>query len=141
MNWRKAIVRSLNAACTAVDDIAYRPAVVRLALPLPRWWRCDLARLSMWLDDRWEVGWWNSSDAPAAPQGVYAACGRRAAWLEIGGRCADEEPDGSYLEDHPVALCAWCKPDGPFDDAEQVAAALAEARARSISWSWKWRPG
>jgi hypothetical protein len=30
-----------------IDEVAYRPAVVKVTMPLPRWWRCDLARLSM----------------------------------------------------------------------------------------------
>ena len=86
MSIKRAIVRGLNDACWAVDEIAYRPVVVRLTLWLPRWWRCDLARLSMYLDDRWGLDWWRSDDAPPAPSGVCAACKRRAAWLVLGGR-------------------------------------------------------
>jgi len=63
----RKIVSLLNLACTAIDAVAYRPVVVRLTRRLPRWWRCDLTRLSMFLDDRWNTGYWSGEDAPAAP--------------------------------------------------------------------------
>jgi hypothetical protein len=98
----------------------------------------------MWLDDRWDVGWWDSDDAAAAPGGVCAACQRRAAWLVIGGRdyLEDLEPDGSFMESNPVYLCAWCQPPyGEIENSKQLAEALAEARARGISWRrWRWHP-
>src|SRR4051794_33226606 len=106
-DWKRRVIGALNAACTAVDAVAYRPVVVRLTLPLPRWWRCDLARLSMRLDDRWSTGYWSSDAAPAAPDGLCDACQRRAAWLVVGGRDEGAEADGDafFLADHPVHLC------------------------------------
>jgi hypothetical protein len=65
--WKLRLVRALNTACRAVDDVAYRPAVVRLTMPLPRWWNCELAHLSMRLDDHWGTGYWKGDIAPAAP--------------------------------------------------------------------------
>ena len=49
MVWKRAIVSSLNNACLLVDEVAYRPAVVWLTRPLPRWWQCELGRLAVWL--------------------------------------------------------------------------------------------
>lgn len=142
-NLKRAVVRGLNRACTWVDDVAYRPVVVRLTARLPRAWNCQLAHLSMALDDRWGTGYWQSELAPAAPNGPCAACRRRAAWLVVGG--ADPE-DGesrggslSYLDRHPVELCGWCRLDTslPVHTREEVERMLAEAGARSIGWRWR----
>ena len=81
MGTRRSIAVGLNTACTAVDYVAYRPAVVKLTSPLPRWWRCDLARLSIYLDARWGCGYWGSESAPARPERLREVCQRRAAWL------------------------------------------------------------
>lgn len=143
MVWKRRIVRALNTACTAVDAVAYRPAVVRLTLPLPRWWGCQLARLSMRLDDRWGTGYWSSETAPAAPEGLCDACRRRAAWLIVGGRWDDEYEEGeqpSFLTDNPVHLCSWCSLVGlgTIETAGDLGRALAHARQRSIAWTWGW---
>ncbi|MGH7746456.1 MAG: hypothetical protein ACREQ5_17105 [Candidatus Dormibacteria bacterium] len=73
-------VRTLDRLCQMVDEVAYRPAVVKTTLRLPRWWRCDLARLSVWLDNRWDTGRWRDG---GRPDSLCRACGRRAAWLDI----------------------------------------------------------
>lgn len=148
---RLAVVRGLNRACLLVDDVAYRPAVVKLTAALPWFWRCHFARLSMKLDDRWETGFWRGPDAPPAPNGPCEACGRRAAWLVLGGQFldepdlfeVDEEPD--YLDTHPVTVCSWCKPavepsTRPVT-ADDVRRLLDSARDRSIAWRWRWHPG
>ena len=70
---KRKIVSLLNLACTAIDAVPYRPVVVRLTRRLPRWWRCDLTRLSMFLDDHWNTGYWSGEDAPAAPGGIEQA--------------------------------------------------------------------
>jgi hypothetical protein len=129
------VVRGLNRACLWVDEVAYRPAVVRLASRLPRWWNCQLAHLSMKLDDRWGTGYWDSDDAPPVPGGPCAACGRRAAWLVIGG---DDEGD-DYLGRHPVELCGWCRLEfsSPPENEEELERVLASARERSVSWRWR----
>ncbi len=141
MELKRSIVRLLNTACTCVDDVAYRPAVVRLTLPLPRWWTCQLARLSMRLDDRWGMGYWEGDAAPAAPVGTCEACGRRAAWLVVGGPAEDdEEPRGDFLGGRPIHLCSWCRLDHgqPLQNESDVRRELARARARSIAWRWRW---
>jgi len=145
MHWRYRLVRALNSACTVVDDVAYRPAVVRLTLRLPRWWHCELADLSMRLDDRWETGYWSGELAPAAPEGVCDVCHRRAAWLVVGGPDEDdpdaEYPDDHYLFEHPLHICSWCHVDlGPIRSAADLERAVARARSRSIAWRWRWRP-
>ena len=47
--------RGLNQLCMLVDAVAYRPAIVKLTIWLPRWWNCDFVRLSMWLDDQFKL--------------------------------------------------------------------------------------
>jgi len=142
MDLRYSIVRALNGACCAVDSLAYRPAIVRLTRGLPRWWRCELGRLSMWVDDRWETGFWTGQDAPCPPGGPCQACGRRAAWLVVGWQPEfdDGPPDPDwYLGNHPVELCGWCKLGSePIDDEESLRRALDVAQARSIAWRWRW---
>ncbi|HEY8774934.1 MAG TPA: hypothetical protein VIM33_00460 [Gaiellaceae bacterium] len=141
MELKRSIVSLLNKACTCVDEVAYRPAVVRLTLPLPRWWSCQLAKLSMRLDDRWGTRYWAGDAAPAAPQGTCEACGRRAAWLVVGGPHEDDEEPGEYfLASRPIYLCGWCRleTEHPMDNEGDVRRALAAARARSIAWRWRW---
>jgi hypothetical protein len=143
--WKRRVVGALNSACTAVDAVAYRPAVVRLSLPLPRWWSCQLARLSMRLNDRWGIGYWSSDIAPAAPEGLCDACHRRAAWLVVGGRDEDDDGDdrgaASFLTEHPVHLCGWCRidRDAPIETAADLDRALARARQKSVAWTWRGR--
>src|SRR5437868_8798830 len=109
MNMRCAIVAALNSACVAVDSVAYRPAVVWLTQPLPRWWACGLAKLSMRLDDRWGTQFWTGEDAPATPEGVCAACRRRAAWLLLGGDPeAEMDESGANSAEAPAGdFLAW----------------------------------
>jgi hypothetical protein len=145
MAWRREIVRALNTACTAVDAVAYRPAIVRLTMQLPRWWRCQFAHLSMRLDDHWETGYWSSDSAPAAPEGLCDACGRRAAWLIVGGRWDEDDPEGvydgtSFRTENPAHLCGWCRfdsDDTPIETNEDLDHALNNARRRSIAWAWR----
>lgn len=135
------VIRGLNSMCVAIDAIAYRPAVVKATLWLPRWWSCQLADVSMRLDDRWGLGYWDSDEAPAASEGLCDACARRAAWLVVGGLEPEEEPgrEGSYLDLHQVHLCGWCKPrfDGPPESHDDLERVLEDARDRSIGWHWK----
>ena len=134
----------LNRACMAVDTVAYRPFVVRLTSRLPRWWQCDLARLSLALDDRWGCGYWNPQTGPPVPDGPCEACGRRAAWLVVGGydpQYDDEPPQpDDYTGNNPIHLCGWCNlPEEmtPIEDDESRQAALRVARARSVAWAWR----
>jgi hypothetical protein len=78
---RRALVRALAVTDAAIDEVLYRPAVVKAFARLSRWWNCDLARLSMRLDDRWGTGYWD--EAGIAPGAPCDARGRRAAilWL------------------------------------------------------------
>ena len=142
MSLRHLIVRALNSACCAVDSVAYRPAVVRLTRAAPRWWRCELARLSMRLDDRWGTGFWSGPEAPCPPGGLCRACGRRAAWLVVGWQPDyDSEPPAPdwYLGHHPVEICGWCDLGSePIRDQVELQWALAAARSHSVSWRWRW---
>jgi hypothetical protein len=91
----------------------------------------------MWLDDRWETGFWRGDDASAAPQGLCEACRRRAAWLVVGGN-DDGFPmaEGSFIERRPVHTCArWSlEGAGAIEDEESLERALTAAGARSIAW-------
>jgi hypothetical protein len=136
---RLQMVRALQRACALVDWLAYRPWLVRLTERMPRWWHCQLAQLSMTLDDRWQTGFWASDGAPPAPAGVCAACHRRAAWLVVGGT-DNEDPaiQEDWLALHPLEICGWCHPEFPNPPRTQddVMRAFAEARKRSVSWRW-----
>jgi hypothetical protein len=146
---RLAIVRLLNTICERVDDIAYRPAFVKVTQRLPWFWCCQLAHFSMKLDDRWGTGFWKGTKAPPAPDGPCDACGRRAGWLEIGGYyegLEDYDPgDDEYLAAHPVTLCGWCHLDidsaGPPRNDAELQRLLADARSRSVEWRWRWHTG
>jgi hypothetical protein len=102
----------------------------------------------MSLDDRWETGYWSGDSAPAAPGGLCDACGRRAAWLIVGGRWGDDAPEGiyegtSFLMENPVHLCGWCRfdpDDTPIETYHDLDHALSNARQRSVVWAWRWRP-
>jgi len=146
---RRLIVRALNGLCGLVDAVAYRPVVVRFGRPLPHRWNCNLARLSMRLDERWGTGYWNG-DGPQ-PGEPCEACGRRPALFFIGGYADDpdlEEPvevgDDDYFFAHrEVALCGWCKlppHDAPFGSEAELQQALRAAAERSTRWGWRWRP-
>jgi hypothetical protein len=141
---RLAIVRVLNGACTFLDSVAYRPAVVKATLKLPFWWSCQLGRLSITLDRRWQMGYWSSEDAPPAPNGICDACKRRASWLDMGGWADRHEHDEAdtkddYLAHHVVHTCGWCKVefDSPPANAEELEQILESARSRSVSWRWR----
>jgi len=82
LSFRWMVVRLLAIVDEALDQLLYRPAVVRLFSWLPRWWLCDVARVSMALDDRRRLGYWAA--AGIAPGGVCEACGRRAAIHVVG---------------------------------------------------------
>ena len=143
------IVRRMNQACDLVDTVAYRPAIVRLTRRLPFFWHCQIARASIAIDERWGTGYWDSEGHPPVPEGLCDACGRRAAWLVVGGSWSedefddDDEDDRDFLDEHPVNLCSWCYPD--FSDRPrnqtELDAILADAGERSIGWRWRWRPG
>src|SRR5438477_1695384 len=53
---RRLVVKALEKTDEALDWVLYRPAVVKAFLWVPRWWQCDLAKLSIRLDDRWGTG-------------------------------------------------------------------------------------
>ena len=117
-----------------LDAIMYRPVIVRAFMWLPRWWLCDLAKLSIALDERWGVGHWN--DDKAWPGRPCEACGRRASIHTYGGRDRDETPTGEFLDTRTVQVCGWCRPDGPMMNEDDVQQQLAKARRRSIAWRW-----
>jgi hypothetical protein len=144
------IIRTLYGACRLIDEVAYRPAVVKLTRCLPWFWCCQLAHLSIKLDERWQMGYWDASDAPPKPDRLCDACQRRAAWLEAGGHYDGIDGDGDdskrdYMKSHPVNLCGWCHLDVDFDappqNAEELKLLLEDAASRSIEWRWRWHPG
>ena len=122
----------------AVDEVLYRPAVVKAFRWIPRWWLCDLARLSIFLDDRWRTGYW--AGVGIAPGGACEACRRRAAIHVLGGR-DDGEPveNVTFLDERPVHVCGWCQIRGDINSHEALEEALEEARDDSVSWRWAWR--
>ena len=147
---RRRIVSVLNGACEMIDTVVYRPAVVKLAAPLPVWWSCQFARWSGWLDHRWGTGYWRDG---GLPRGICGICKRRAAWLVIGGSFDESEDAGessldgtadayasSYLSAHPLYVCGWCRIDAahPAHDAQELSEQVRAARARSIAWRWRW---
>jgi hypothetical protein len=77
-----------------------------------------------------------------SPGGPCDICGRRAAWLTIGGIDEDEElaPDATYLERHPIQVCYWCRLPAdslPLDDRAQLDRLIAEERSRTVAWRWR----
>jgi hypothetical protein len=65
---KRLVVAGLDRADQILDEVLYRPAVVKLTESLPRWWLCDLSKLSIRLDERWSTGYWNSESwAPGPP--------------------------------------------------------------------------
>ena len=81
---KRAIVRAMAVADEVLDEVLYRPAVVKAFAWLPRWWCCDLAKLSTVLDDRWNVDYWERTGI--APGRSCDACARRASIHVVGGR-------------------------------------------------------
>ena len=137
---RRTVVRSLEAADRAVDWFAYRPAIVRLFMFLPRWWNCELARLSIHLDERWKTEYWTEDYGWPGP--LCEACGRRTAWAYVGGLEDDDEPLGFYLDNRRIDLCLWCDigPTDVLNSEADVQAALSAARNESVSWRWNIPP-
>jgi hypothetical protein len=131
---QRAIVVALAKADELIDELVYRPAVVRTFVWLPRWWLCDLAKLSIALDDRWRVGYWDA----IVPNGPCEACGRRAAIHVYGGNSDNGEADTAHFLAHrAVHTCGWCQLEGPITDQAQLGEALDAARSRSVSWRWR----
>jgi hypothetical protein len=140
---KRAVVVTLNKLCILIDEVLYRPAVVRVGMRLPRWWNCQLARLSVRLDDRWRVGYWNDESGPAVPGDPCDACGRRAAIHVVGGddetdTPLDQQEPRSFLAEHPVNLCGWCSltAAGEIKNESDLRRELKAAAARSTSWRW-----
>lgn len=123
---RRLTVEVLARADAALDEVLYRPAVVQAFRWLPRWWRCDLARLSVALDRRWDTGHWAEA---VPPHGVCAVCRRRAAVHEYGA-ASDGPP-------WPLATCGWCRLDGPMRTPAERDAAIDRARRASVAWRWR----
>ena len=127
-----------------LDEVLYRPAVVKAFAWLPRWWLCDLAKLSMVLDDGWSVGSWD--EAQIAPGRACEACGRRASIHVAGGRVDEDESDdppadGHFLDERVIHLCGWCHIEGPILNEDDLDRELAAAADDSVAWRWRWRPG
>jgi hypothetical protein len=140
---KRVVIRSMARADDLLDAIVYRPAVVKAFTWLPRWWLCDLAKLSMVLDDHWGVGYWDQAwKVPGQP---CEACGRRASIHVFGGQAdddhsdeADEADEGRFLNDRVVHLCGWCHIEGPILTQDDLTRELAAAARDSVAWRWRW---
>jgi len=142
---RRLVVILAEKADEGLDEILYRPFVVKAFLWLPRWWRCDLSRLSRWLDERWGTGY---RDEFGPSSILCEACRRRASYMYVGGWALesedergfplDDDDEDNYLARRRVSLCGWCRlpEDLPIEDEQTLQAALAWARARSVAWRW-----
>jgi len=130
MSMRRSMVQVLNSVCVAVDAILYLPGVVRLGRRAPRWWNCQLAKVSLRLDQRWGTGFWE--DGPAVPGPPCKACGRRAAHLTV------EVWSDERLFDK-VDLCGWCEldPEAVIHSPQDLNQALMRAGERSMEWRWR----
>jgi hypothetical protein len=148
VNLRRSVVIFLARVCGALDSVLYRPAVVRLIGGFKHSWRCQLARASILLDDRWNTDYWN--DGPPVPSGRCEACNRRAAWLYCGGWALlteddpyfdelDAEDADNFMANRRVVLCGYCSLTDVFGDIrneDDLQRALTEAGRRSTTWSW-----
>jgi hypothetical protein len=124
---KRAVVATLAKVDEALDEVLYRPAVVKAFAWVPRWWLCDLAKLSVALDDRWATDYWGN-DA-TVPGGPCEACSRRAAihvYESVDGRPS-------------VSVCGWCHLTGQILTDEDLRRELEAARADSVAWRWRWR--
>jgi hypothetical protein len=143
---KRAVIRAMALVDEALDEVLYRPVVVKALVWVPRWWLCDLAKFSRVLDDRWGVGCWE--EAWIAPGQACEACGRRASIHLIGG-WADDPDDDEVDADHDtdvlahrvVHLCGCCHVEGPILNEEDLDRELQAAVHDSVSWRWRWRPG
>jgi hypothetical protein len=96
---KRAIVVGLAQADHVLDEVLYRPAVVKAFMWLPRWWRCDLAKASIALDERWSTGYWSAGDLFPGP--TCEACGRRASVFVTGKSLDPDERAHDYISAHP----------------------------------------
>lgn len=145
MDLRRAVVIFLARACGIVDLVLYRPAVVRMIGGFRHSWRCQLARASIVLDDRWNTDYWN--DGPPFPSGQCEACTRRAAWLYCGGWALETEEErgfeldaegaASFMANRRVILCGYCilGADVDVQSEKDLQKALVEAGRWSTRWS------
>jgi hypothetical protein len=145
---KRSLIRAMALVDEALDEVLYRPAVVKAFMWVPRWWLCDLAKFSMALDDRWGVGYWDQANiAPGRP---CEACGRRASIHVVGGPWDDEtdevDAEGdddfeTFLDDRAVYLCGWCHVEGPILNEDDLKRELDAAARDSVAWRWRWRTG
>ena len=129
-------VNALNRACTLIDVVAYRPFIVKLTERLPRWWGCQLAHLSMKLDDRWGTGYWASDDAPAAPEGLCDACRRRPAWQsseELSTKPGKQVISNAIQFSFVVGVGQFLR----RLKVSKSSIAFLPMLARSVSWRWR----
>ena len=138
------MIRGMALLDEALDELLYRPAIVKAFMWVPRWWLCDLAKFSMVLDERWAVGYWE--EAGIVPKQPCEACGRRASIHLVGGWADDpdlagEGDDGDLLAHRVVRLCGWCHLEGSILTEDDLNEELQAAARDSVSWRWRWRAG
>lgn len=144
---QKLTVGILWRADDAVDSVFYRPAIVKALRYLPRYWQCDFARLSGYLDRQWQTGFWDVDGEDGVIHHVAVgppceACGRRASTLLI-GRMKDWDPTfpnvGDMWDEREVELCDWCGKEfcqEAVRSEDELQSELERVRKRTVSWRW-----
>jgi hypothetical protein len=120
------VLRGLNWVDEQLDQLLYRPLTVRATRWLPRWWRCDLARVAVRVAEAT-----GDDDLADFNFTLCQACQRRMTWTVIGGQ---------YGLPGPFAVCWWCHPylpDLPLNKVADWPSALAEAGQQSTGWRWR----
>jgi hypothetical protein len=94
---RYVVVSGLEEADELVDKLLLSRAIVRLTRPLPRWWRCELSRLSQALDRRWRTGLLDEG-----PMGCSPPCERRPSRGRLYGFSSPPWSAASYVRRPPT---------------------------------------
>ncbi len=144
---RRGIVTALWRMDDYVDWILLRPVTVQLFSFLPRWWQCELAKLSERLDERWKTGVWNIQLDPNVNERLIVgpvcdACRKRASSVTVGpmGEGGDTEGhEQGFFDTHEIGLCSWCAPefrDEGIESEADLQKELERVRDRTVSWRW-----
>jgi hypothetical protein len=131
----RMIVAALDLACRVIDKVLYSPFVVRALRSMPWFWHCQLANVSIRLDDRWSTGHWLG----AFPDGLCEACQRRAAIFVIGSNDLEDDLEEDLEDDleqsssttNPIRICGYCKLAVPISSPEDREREILAARRRS----------
>lgn len=110
---KRAMIQGLERVCWCIDKFVYQDHLVRRAPAMARTWNCSAARLSMRLDERWRIGYWDDDTAPAVPGLACEICRARPSTIFWPGDKGRE-----------FAVCGWCRiPEAETSDVEFVPSA------------------